>query len=61
MAFLHDVVTELAGSGMASTGVAVLSILIVTAFVAVILVLSLSRSDRDPRSHPHRTRHLVRH
>jgi hypothetical protein len=61
MAFLHDIVTELSGSGTASTGIAVLGILIVTALVAVVLVLSLSRSDHDPRSHPRRTRHLVRH
>jgi hypothetical protein len=40
---------------------AFLGILLVTAFVAVSSVLTMSRLDADPRSHPHRTRHLVRH
>ena len=61
MAFLQDIVTDLAGNGTASVGVAVLGILIVTVLVAVVLELSLAHFDRDPRSHPHRPRHIARH
>ena len=48
MPFLTDLAAELTG------------ILLVTVLVALVLVVSLSRADSDPRSH-RRTRHLARH
>ena len=64
MSILHDLATELAGNGTASTAAAIFGILLVTAIVAATVLLMMVRVDADPRSHPHhphRPRHLARH
>ena len=49
MLFLPDLAAEVTG------------ILLVTVLVALVLIVSMSRLDSDPRSHPRRSRHLARH